>query len=135
MVALYSYLKGIILVTFCLCRIRGRVFCVPSSVKATSHLTIFVRVIRAKGKFQRNNYHQYGQRHPSFAGKKLSVSLIAHLQARKIAERELVLNGTVVPESHLSLLCSNLADFGFCKDSCSEEFLNNKLNFEHIFQS
>ena len=56
-----------------------------TSLKATYHLTIFMREIRAKGKIQRNN-HQYGQRGPSFAGKTSSVYLIAYLHVRKIAE-------------------------------------------------
>ena len=54
-------------------------------IKATSHLTIFMSGMRAKGKIQRNNY-QYDQRRPSSAGKTSSVYLIAYLYAGKIAE-------------------------------------------------
>ena len=55
-------------------------------IKATSHLTIFMRGMHAKGKIQRNNYH-YGQRGQSFEGETSSVSLIAYLHKRNIAER------------------------------------------------
>ena len=61
-------------------------------LKDTSHVTIFMRGMRAKGKIQRNNY-QYGQRGLSFAGKTSSVSLIAYSHARKIAEWEVALSG------------------------------------------
>ena len=47
--------------------------------------------MRPKGKIQRNNC-QYGQRRQSFVGKTSSVSLIAYLYARKIAEREVALS-------------------------------------------
>ena len=52
---------------------------------------IFMRGMGGKGKIQRNNY-QYGQRALSFADKTSSVSLIAYLHARKIAEWEVALN-------------------------------------------
>ena len=51
-------------------------------IKATSHLAIFMRGMRAKGKIQSNNY-QYGQRRPSFACKTLLVSLIAYMHTRE----------------------------------------------------
>ena len=46
-------------------------------IKATSHLMIFMRGKRTLGKIQ----SQDGQRRPSFAGKKLLVSLIPHTNA------------------------------------------------------
>ena len=52
----------------------------PGIVKATSHLTIFMHGMRAKGKIQRNDY-QYEQRRPSVAGTTSSLSLIAYLLA------------------------------------------------------
>ena len=55
------------------------------NVKATSQLMIFMRWMRAMGKNQKNNY-QYEQGEQSFAGNTLSVSLIAYLHARKIAQ-------------------------------------------------
>ena len=61
-----------------------------SPLKATSHLMIFMRWMHAKGKIQRNNY-QHEQCGPSFAGKTSSVSLIAYMHARKIAEWELAI--------------------------------------------
>ena len=44
-------------------------------IKDTSHLTIFVRGTRAKGKFQMNDYHHWNSR-PSLSGRTSSVSLI-----------------------------------------------------------
>ena len=46
-----------------------------TDIKATSHLTIFMRGLRAKSKIQRNNYH-HGNGGPSLTGKASSVSLI-----------------------------------------------------------
>ena len=48
---------------------------VRSSLKATFHLTISMRVLRATGKIQRNNYH-HGSCEPSLTCKTSSVSLI-----------------------------------------------------------
>ena len=61
---------------------------IPSNlrtVKATLYSTIFMRGMRAKRKIQKNNY-QYRQRGQSFAGKSSSLSLIAFLHTRNIAE-------------------------------------------------
>ena len=44
-------------------------------LKATSHLTIFMRALRAKSKIQRNNYH-HENGGPSLTGKTSSMSLI-----------------------------------------------------------
>ena len=54
------------------------------SLKATSHFTVFMRGMRAKGKFISNNL-QYEQRRLSFAGETSSVSLVAFLHIRKTA--------------------------------------------------
>ena len=50
-------------------------------LRPTSHLTIFMRGMRAKSKIQRNNY--LGR---LLRGKTSSVSLIAYLHARKTVE-------------------------------------------------
>ena len=47
--------------------------------------------MRAKGNIQRKNY-QYGQRGPPFAAKTSSVSSIAYLHARNIAEWKVAFN-------------------------------------------
>ena len=55
--------------------------------KATSHLTISMRVQRATSKIQRNNYH-HGDCGLSLTGKTSSVSLIfMHLTYRNVKNR------------------------------------------------
>ena len=56
-----------------------------AGLKATSHLTISMRGMRAKSKIQRN-YYQNLQCGPTFAGKSSSVPLIAPMHAQTIAE-------------------------------------------------
>ena len=60
--------------------VYGRIWKFQGISQTTSHLTIFIFGMRAKGKIQINNY-QYGQRGQSFAGETSSVSLIAYLHA------------------------------------------------------
>ena len=56
-------------------------------VRATSHLTIFMREMRAKGKIQRNDYH-HGNCGPSLTGTTSSVSLIfTHQTHRNVKNR------------------------------------------------
>ena len=55
------------------------------SLKATSHLTIFMPGMRTTGKIQRTNY-QDQQRGAPFAGRMSSVSVVVYMHARKIAE-------------------------------------------------
>ena len=86
-------------------------------IKATSHLSIFLHEMCAKGKIQRNNY-QDGQRGPSFAGKTLLVILTAYLHARKIAEWVVALRVDKTPKAY----CTNMkiltqtARFKTCKN-------------------
>ena len=52
----------------------GHILCLVS-IKATFHSTISMRVQRATGKIQRNNYH-HGSCGPSLTGRTMSVFLI-----------------------------------------------------------
>ena len=54
-------------------------------IKATSHLTIFMRGMRAKGEIQSSNYQDVKSR-PSSAGKASSVPLIATAHPQRIVE-------------------------------------------------
>ena len=60
---------------------------VERSIQATSHLTIFMRDLRAKSEMQRNNYH-HGNGVPSLTSKTSSVSLIfTHGTHRNVTKR------------------------------------------------
>ena len=58
------------------------------NLKATCHLTIFMRGMRTRSKIQMNNC-QHVQCVPSFAGKTSSVPLITPMHAQRIVEWEI----------------------------------------------
>ena len=66
--------------------LQDALFMIYKTVRATFHLTIFMRGQRATGKIQRNNHH-HGNCEPSLTGKTSSVSLIfTHQGPRRVFE-------------------------------------------------